>query len=71
MRIISVALGVPGEIIRNALRNTGVTGLALLPGPEEYPIASGEPVLDLAQWSGKTVAVGTAGASNSLPYAAA
>jgi TRAP-type C4-dicarboxylate transport system substrate-binding protein len=65
----SVALGVPGELIRNALRNTGVTGLAMLPGPLQYPVASGAPMIDLTEWAGKTVAVGTQGASNAAETA--
>jgi TRAP-type C4-dicarboxylate transport system substrate-binding protein len=53
----AVALGVPGELISNALRNSDVEGLALLPGPVQYPIASGAPVIALADWAGKTVPV--------------
>jgi len=65
----SVALGVPGEIIRNSLRNTGVTGLAMLPGPVEYPVASGAPISDVTAWAGKTVAVGASGAGNATESA--
>ena len=65
----AVALGVPGEIIRNSLRNSGVTALAMLPGPQEYPVSSGDPMLDISAWSGKTVAVGVAGASNATQSA--
>lgn len=64
----AVALGVPGEIIRNSLRNTGVTGLALLPGQTQYPVAPG-PLADLSQWAGTTIAVGAAGASNATESA--
>lgn len=64
----AVALGVPGEIIRNSLRNTGVTGLALLPGQTQYPVAAG-PLADLSQWAGTTIAVGAAGASNATESA--
>jgi TRAP-type C4-dicarboxylate transport system substrate-binding protein len=53
----AVALGVPGEMIRMSLRTTGVAGLALLPGPTQYPVASGAPVIDVADWAGKTVQV--------------
>ncbi|MEO8262662.1 MAG: hypothetical protein ABI566_08845 [Pseudolysinimonas sp.] len=65
----AVASGVPGEIIRNALRNTGLDGLALLPGPMQYPAASGAPVVDVAGWAGKTAAVGAAGADNTVELA--
>ena len=65
----AVASGVPGEIVRNALRNTGLDGLALLPGPTQYPIASGAPVIDLSEWAGKTAAVGAKGADNSVELA--
>lgn len=65
----AVALGVPGEIIRNSLRNTGVTGLAMLPGPILYPIAAGAPLNDVGEWAGKTVAVGAAGAGNATESA--
>lgn len=54
----AVALGVPGELITSSLRNLGVEGLAILPGPQLYPLASGAPLLDIADWAGKTVQVG-------------
>lgn len=54
----AVALGVPGELITMALRNTAVEGLAVMPGPIEYPIASGAPLLATSDWAGKTVQVG-------------
>lgn len=53
----AVALGVPGELISNSLRKTKVAALALIPGPEQYPVASGAPLLTVADWSGKTVQV--------------
>ncbi|HEV7742190.1 MAG TPA: hypothetical protein VGO65_07205 [Pseudolysinimonas sp.] len=53
----AVALGVPGELITSALRTTGVAGLALLPGPTQYPIAATAPVVDVTDWAGKTVQV--------------
>jgi TRAP-type transport system periplasmic protein len=65
----AVATGVPGELIRNSLRNTGVTGLAMLPGPIEYPVAADAPLNDVSAWSGKTVAVGAAGAGNATESA--
>jgi TRAP-type C4-dicarboxylate transport system substrate-binding protein len=64
----AVALGVPGEIIRNSLRNTGVTALAMVPGQTQYPVAPG-PLADLSQWEGTTVAIGAAGASNATESA--
>jgi TRAP-type C4-dicarboxylate transport system substrate-binding protein len=53
----AVALGVPGELITNALRDSGADGLALLPGPEQYPVASGAPLIAAADWAGKTLQV--------------
>jgi TRAP-type C4-dicarboxylate transport system substrate-binding protein len=53
----AVALGVPGEIITTALSKTAVEGLALLPGPEQYPVAAGAPIVAAADWAGKTVQV--------------
>lgn len=53
----AVALGVPGEIITTSLRKTEVEGLALLPGPEMYPVAAGAPIVTAADWAGKTVQV--------------
>lgn len=53
----AVALGVPGELITNALRNTGVVGLALLPGPLQYPVAAEAPLLKLEDFAGKTIQV--------------
>ncbi|MBX3196026.1 MAG: hypothetical protein KF727_13115 [Microbacteriaceae bacterium] len=53
----AAALGVPGELIMKATRDTDVVGLALLPGPNGYPIASGGALLSVADWAGKTVQV--------------
>jgi TRAP-type C4-dicarboxylate transport system substrate-binding protein len=53
----AVALGVPGELISNALRTTKVAALAVIPGPEQYPVASGAPLVDISDWTGKTVQV--------------
>ncbi|MGN6502557.1 MAG: TRAP transporter substrate-binding protein [Pseudolysinimonas sp.] len=53
----AVALGVPGEIITTSLSKTKVEGLALLPGPEQYPVAAGAPIGTAADWAGKTVQV--------------
>jgi TRAP-type C4-dicarboxylate transport system substrate-binding protein len=53
----AVALGVPGEIITTSLSKTTVEGLAVLPGPEQYPIAAGAPIVTAADWAGKTVQV--------------
>jgi TRAP-type C4-dicarboxylate transport system substrate-binding protein len=53
----AVALGVPGELITTSLRNTKAAALALLPGPEQYIVASEAPIVDPADWGGKTVQV--------------
>jgi TRAP-type C4-dicarboxylate transport system substrate-binding protein len=53
----AVALGVPGELITNSLRSTKVAGLALLPGPEQYPVAAGTPLLGVGDWAGKSVQI--------------
>jgi TRAP-type C4-dicarboxylate transport system substrate-binding protein len=50
-----VATGVAGEMMMRQLRETEIEGLAMLPGPQQFPIASGAPLLDIADWAGKTV----------------
>ena len=50
-----VATGVAGEMIMRQLRDTDIAGLAMLPGPQQFPVASGAPLLDIADWAGKTV----------------
>jgi TRAP-type C4-dicarboxylate transport system substrate-binding protein len=50
-----VATGVAGEIIQRQLKDLGVEGLGMLPGPEQFPVASGAPLLAVADWAGKTV----------------
>lgn len=62
----AVALGVPAELIVSALRNSPVEGLAMLPGPTEYPIASGAPLLAPGDWAGKTIQVGATSPVESL-----
>jgi TRAP-type C4-dicarboxylate transport system substrate-binding protein len=54
----AVATGVPGELIVDQLRNLGVEGLAVLPGPEQYPLSAGTPLVAAADWAGKTVEYG-------------
>ncbi|MEO5922043.1 MAG: hypothetical protein ABIQ01_12965 [Pseudolysinimonas sp.] len=49
-----VATGLAGEIVTRQLKNTKVEGLSIFPGPMQYLVASGAPVLDVADWSGKT-----------------
>jgi TRAP-type C4-dicarboxylate transport system substrate-binding protein len=61
----AVALGVPGELVTIALRNTSVAGLALMPGPTEYPIATDAPLLGVEDWAGKTVQVGASSPAES------
>jgi TRAP-type C4-dicarboxylate transport system substrate-binding protein len=55
-----VATGLAGEIIMRELRTLGVEDLAMLPGPEQFPVASGAPLIDIADWVGKTVEYGPA-----------
>jgi TRAP-type C4-dicarboxylate transport system substrate-binding protein len=50
-----VATGVAGEIMMRLLRGTDIEGLAMLPGPQQYPVASEAPLRDVADWAGKTV----------------
>ncbi|HEX7834442.1 MAG TPA: hypothetical protein VF479_03110, partial [Pseudolysinimonas sp.] len=50
-----VATGLAGEIITREVKKLGVEALVMLPGPEQYPVASGAPLLDIADWVGKTV----------------
>jgi TRAP-type C4-dicarboxylate transport system substrate-binding protein len=50
-----VATGLAGEMMMRQLRETDIEGLAMLPGPQQYPVASGAPILDVADWAGKTV----------------
>jgi TRAP-type C4-dicarboxylate transport system substrate-binding protein len=54
----AAALGVPAELIMTALRNSPVAGLAMLPGPTQFPIASGAPLLAAGDWAGVTIQVG-------------
>jgi TRAP-type C4-dicarboxylate transport system substrate-binding protein len=54
----AVATGVPGELIVDQLRNLDIEGLALIPGPEQYPLSTGTPLLAAADWAGKTVEYG-------------
>lgn len=65
----AVANGVPGELITNALRNSDAAVLALMPGPIEYPVASGAPLLSPADWAGKTVQAGLPGVKGSSEVA--
>jgi TRAP-type C4-dicarboxylate transport system substrate-binding protein len=50
-----VATGIVGEMMMRQLRETDIEGLAMLPGPQLFPIASPAPLLDIADWAGKTV----------------
>jgi TRAP-type C4-dicarboxylate transport system substrate-binding protein len=50
-----VATGLAGEMMMRQLRETDIEGLAMLPGPQQFPVASGAPLLDIADWVGKTV----------------
>lgn len=53
----AVALGVPGELIMKALRDSDLVGLGLVPGESAYPIAAGAALLSVGDWAGKTVQV--------------
>ena len=53
----AVALGVPAELITTSMRNLGVAGLVMIPGPTQYPVAAGAPLLGTDGWTGKTVQV--------------
>ncbi len=50
-----VATGVAGEMMMRQLKDTNIEGLAMLPGPQQFPVAAGAPLLDVADWAGKTV----------------
>ena len=50
-----VATGVAGEIVTRQLRDTDIEGLSIFPGPMQYLVSSGAPVLDVGDWAGKTV----------------
>lgn len=50
-----VATGVVGEMIMRQFKETNVAALAMLPGPEQFPLASGAAILDVSDWAGKTV----------------
>jgi TRAP-type C4-dicarboxylate transport system substrate-binding protein len=50
-----VATGVAGEIVTRQLKNTEVEGLSIFPGPLQYLVSSGAPILDVSDWAGKTV----------------
>ncbi len=61
-----VATGVAGEIMMRQLRETGIEGLAMIPGPQQYPVASGAPLRDVADWAGKTVEYAPGGNQGSV-----
>jgi TRAP-type C4-dicarboxylate transport system substrate-binding protein len=50
-----VATGVAGELVTRQLRDTDVEGLSIFPGPMQYLVANGAPILNVADWTGKTV----------------
>jgi len=50
-----VATGLAGELVTKQLKNTPVAGLSMFPGPMQYLIAGGAPVVDVADWAGKTI----------------
>lgn len=50
-----VATGLAGELVTRQLKDTDVEGLSIFPGPLQYLVANGAPILDVADWAGKTV----------------
>jgi TRAP-type C4-dicarboxylate transport system substrate-binding protein len=50
-----VATGVAGELVTKQLKNTDIEGLSIFPGPMQYLVSNGAPILDVADWAGKTV----------------
>ncbi len=50
-----VATGVAGEIVTRQLKDTDVEGLSIFPGPLQYLVSSEAPILDVADWAGKTI----------------
>jgi TRAP-type C4-dicarboxylate transport system substrate-binding protein len=50
-----VATGLAGEIVTRQLKETDVEGLSIFPGPMQYLVANDAPILDVADWAGKTI----------------
>jgi TRAP-type C4-dicarboxylate transport system substrate-binding protein len=50
-----VATGLAGEIVTRQLKGTAIEGLSIFPGPLQYPVANGAPIMDVGDWAGKTV----------------
>ncbi len=50
-----VATGVAGELVSKQLNNTAIEALSVFPGPMQYIVANGAPIVDVADWAGKTV----------------
>jgi TRAP-type C4-dicarboxylate transport system substrate-binding protein len=50
-----VATGVAGELVMRQLNNTDIAGMSIFPGPLQYVVSNGAPILDVADWAGKTV----------------
>jgi TRAP-type C4-dicarboxylate transport system substrate-binding protein len=50
-----VATGVAGELVSKQLNNTPIEALSIFPGPMQYIVANGAPILDVSDWAGKTV----------------
>jgi TRAP-type C4-dicarboxylate transport system substrate-binding protein len=51
----AVATGVAGEIVSKQLRQTDIEALSIFPGPLQYLVSSGAPILGAGDWTGKTV----------------
>lgn len=50
-----VATGVAGELVSKQLQQADVEALSIFPGPMQYLVSSGAPIMDVADWAGKTV----------------
>ena len=50
-----VATGLAGEIVTRQLKDTDIEALSIFPGPLQYLVANDAPILDVADWAGKTV----------------
>lgn len=61
-----VATGVAGELVTTKLRKTDIEGLSIFPGPLQYLVSNGAPILDVADWAGKTVEFTPGGNADSV-----
>jgi TRAP-type C4-dicarboxylate transport system substrate-binding protein len=61
-----VATGLAGEIVMRQLKDTDIEGLSIFPGPLQYLVANDAPILDVADWAGKTVQFAPGGNEQSV-----